>query len=268
MLWASKRSWCLLVALAACLVLATGCKRAKPPRTVSWPTNAPVALEPDGPSDGDGPAASATPAPAAPGQPDAPPTLAPFVTRTPGIQHTTPTEEATPAPGDGTGSPAEVEYAIAAGDTLSSVAVGFQTSVSAIMQRNGIANPDMVRVGQKLVIPVGSGPSSPTEPGTVYHTVGQGDTLWMLARKYHTHPREIVAQNGGVISDPDHLSPGTTLKITAGTAPVVATHAVRPGESLSSIARANGVSVQDLLSANGLTDPNLVRAGRVLVIPK
>jgi len=45
------------------------------------------------------------------------------------------------------------------------------------------------------------------------------------------------------------------------------TYVVRPGDSLSSIAAAFGVSVQQLSAANNLTDPNQLSIGQVLVIP-
>jgi LysM repeat protein len=44
-------------------------------------------------------------------------------------------------------------------------------------------------------------------------------------------------------------------------------YVAQKGDSLSSIAARFGVSVQALLSANGLSNPNLVNIGQVLVIP-
>ncbi len=44
-------------------------------------------------------------------------------------------------------------------------------------------------------------------------------------------------------------------------------YAVQPGDSLSSIARKFGCTVDDLVAANGLSDPNLLRVGQELRIP-
>jgi N-acetylmuramoyl-L-alanine amidase len=49
-------------------------------------------------------------------------------------------------------------------------------------------------------------------------------------------------------------------------AQAVSTHVVRPGETLSSIARQYGVSVETLTRQNGIVNPNLVRVGQVLRI--
>ncbi|MCZ7545867.1 MAG: LysM peptidoglycan-binding domain-containing protein [Anaerolineae bacterium] len=45
------------------------------------------------------------------------------------------------------------------------------------------------------------------------------------------------------------------------------THVVQPGENLFRIAMRYGVTVNDLMAANGLSSPNVVYAGQVLVIP-
>lgn len=45
------------------------------------------------------------------------------------------------------------------------------------------------------------------------------------------------------------------------------THEVKPGETLSEIARDLGVSTEDLMEANGITNPDQVRSGQVLEVP-
>jgi LysM repeat protein len=45
------------------------------------------------------------------------------------------------------------------------------------------------------------------------------------------------------------------------------THIVQPGETLNSIARQYGVTVQAIAFANGITNPDLIFAGQVLTIP-
>lgn len=45
------------------------------------------------------------------------------------------------------------------------------------------------------------------------------------------------------------------------------THEVKPGETLSEIARDFGVSTEELMEANGITDPDRVRSGQILEVP-
>ena len=57
----------------------------------------------------------------------------------------------------------------------------------------------------------------------------------------------------------------TVLPPTSTPAPLV--HVVKPGETLAGIAATYGVSLEALIAANGLSDPNLIYPGQELVIP-
>lgn len=59
--------------------------------------------------------------------------------------------------------------------------------------------------------------------------------------------------------------PTATVAATPPARP--ATHVIQPGETLTSIARQYGVTVQQLLGLNHITDPNTIYSGTVLQIP-
>jgi LysM repeat protein len=63
-----------------------------------------------------------------------------------------PTPRATPERSEATASPAPQTYTVTEGDTLSSIATRFGTSVEAIQAANGLQS-DVINVGQVLVIP-------------------------------------------------------------------------------------------------------------------
>lgn len=60
-----------------------------------------------------------------------------------------PAEEEPPPPPP----PPQRTYTVRAGDTLTAIARRFGTTVGALVQVNGIENPDLIRVGQVLIIP-------------------------------------------------------------------------------------------------------------------
>jgi LysM repeat protein len=55
-------------------------------------------------------------------------------------------------------------YTVQSGDTLTQIARRFGTTVSAIVQANGISNANFISVGQSLIIPGGGGTTPPPEP--------------------------------------------------------------------------------------------------------
>lgn len=71
-------------------------------------------------------------------------------------------------------APGEQVYAVESGDTMTDIAKKFNTTVNLLMSRNGIKDPSLLRVGQTLVIPIGTPTPlpSPTFRPTQTPTVG------------------------------------------------------------------------------------------------
>ena len=88
-------------------------------------------------------------------------------------------------------------YTVANGDTLGAIAARFGVSEQALAAANGITNPNLLRVGQKLTIPAAgsSGSAAPTSSGTTY-TVIIGDTLSAIAAQFGLTETAIAEANG------------------------------------------------------------------------
>ncbi|ATB44222.1 murein transglycosylase [Cystobacter fuscus] len=115
------------------------------------------------------------------------------------------------APSSGSGS-----YTVRSGDTLSGIAQRHGTTVSALAQANGIKNPDLIQVGQKLSIPGKGGASAPSAPssGSGSYTVRSGDTLSGIAQRYGTTVSALAQANG--IKNPNLIQVGQKLRVPAG----------------------------------------------------
>jgi hypothetical protein len=81
-----------------------------------------------------------------------------------------------------------------------------------------------------------------------------------------------VTYNGAVVNftnvqDPPLDEPvGASYSSGSSTATCSLTYTVRPGDNLSRIAAANGTTVSALTQLNGLSNPNMIRAGQTLCI--
>lgn len=63
------------------------------------------------------------------------------------------------------------------------------------------------------------------------------------------------------------VSTPTVLPVASPTPLGPLLHTVQEGDTLLAIAQTYGVSIEDLMSANGLTDPNVLHIGQTLIIP-
>ncbi len=159
--------------------------------------------------------------------------------------------------------PCKIKYVVCWGDTLSSIALRFGTTVEAIVALNNIPDPDYIWVGQVLCIPC---PAAPPPSGQWY-IVQPGDTLWAIALRFGTTVKAICLANG--ILNPNLICVGQRLFIPSGwpAPPLGRTYVVQPGDTLFAIALRFGTTVWAIAMANNIPDPNLIFVGQVLWIP-
>jgi LysM repeat protein len=97
------------------------------------------------------------------------------------------------------------------GETLYSIARRYGVNMWAIARANGIANPNRIYAGQRLVIPTGQGGGGkPASTGTV-HVVQHGETLYSIALHYGVSMWAIVRANH--IANPNRIYAGQRLVI-------------------------------------------------------
>ncbi len=101
------------------------------------------------------------------------------------------------------------------------------------------------------------------------HRAAAGETLYKIARRYGVDYGRLMALNG--ITNPYQLKAGTEICIppvlTSGDRHCTGFYVIREGDTLYSIARRFGVTLDDLLAANSDIDPYHMHIGMKLCIP-
>jgi LysM repeat protein len=175
-------------------------------------------------------------------------------------------------------------YTVRSGDSLGSIAQAYGVSVSAIMQANGLTNPDFIWAGETLIIPTGSGGAGnagtggggSAGSGGVY-VVQLGDTLGDIAKANGISTSALIKANN--LDNPDMLYAGQRLvipgagKLSSSSAGSSSTssgsgyYTVKPGDTLGAIAARYNTTAAAIARTNGLSSPDLIYTGMKLRIP-
>jgi LysM repeat protein len=178
-----------------------------------------------------------------------------------------------------------VDYTVQPGDTLGAIARDNNVSVSDLAAANHISNPNLIRVGQVLVIP----------SKDRIHTVANGESLYTIAKKYGTTVAALIKANK--LKNPNLIRPnqklvvpgsaggsggssgsggsggstggsdsnGSTQKPTGNSARSGRYHIVKKGETLGQIAKAEGVTVDAIVTANGIVNHTIYTGTRLFL---
>ena len=160
-------------------------------------------------------------------------------------------------------------YTVKSGDTLYAIANRYGVTVNELKNTNNLTTNSLT-IGQRLIIPSKETIVPPTDNKEDYitYTVKSGDTLYKIANSYNLTPSDLMEYNN---LSSTVLNIGQTLKIPYNVEQEEVTteyiqYTVKSGDSLYSIARNYGVSVNDIMNYNNLSS-NLLSIGQVLKIP-
>lgn len=202
----------------------------------------------------------------------------------------------------GTISGVVINHKVRSGETVDSIARKYKTSAGAILSANHLSKKKRLVVGQKLNVPLGSSKMQAAvdkeinASKTIRYKVQKGDTLASISRKHGVPLADIRKVNN--LSN-DNLKVGQTLSLAETTnekalgslsdkkddrakKSAVASEAkpagensgstaskkytVKQGDSLNRIARENNMSLEKLITLNGLVPNDHIHPGQVILI--
>ena len=159
-------------------------------------------------------------------------------------------------------------HVVQPGENLFRIALRYGVSIQALATINGIVNPAMIYVGQRLVIPADV--AAVTSPTPTPAPATPDTTSAPITPTLEISPTVTSTQVTSPTVTPT-LVTSSTVTPAPVTTPVVAslnrTHTVAVGENLFRIALRYGLTTKELAVANGITNPNSVYVGQVLRIP-
>ena len=181
-------------------------------------------------------------------------------------------------------------HTVQPGESVRSIAAANGISSDTILAANTMTDPDLLQVGQQLLIPSVDG---------VLHTVAAGETLSDIADTYDVATSDLASANG-LAGSADQITVGMVLVVpgaklaskavaaaapaqdaaatptatpapaaesapaTASSGATPATYTVQDGDTLRSIADQFNLDILSLVAMNGIDDPDLIRPGSTL----
>jgi membrane-bound lytic murein transglycosylase D len=178
-------------------------------------------------------------------------------------------------------------YTVQKGDSVSSVARRFNTTISVIRELNDLPT-GVLTIGSQLRVPathalppkvvraaaIADGRSQRSSRHV--HIVRSGDSLWRIARNNGMSVNTLAMMNG--MSPSDTLRKGQKLRLASSASPSSSaafadasgnrkvTYTVRRGDTLSRIAKLFQVSVAQISSWNGISSRSTIKPGQKLTI--
>jgi membrane-bound lytic murein transglycosylase D len=172
----------------------------------------------------------------------------------------------------------KITHRVKKGETVNSIADRYGVRAADVRNWNNLSYRKKLKKGQSLAIYVernkpAQNVAAKSDGKT--HKVQRGETLGKIADEYGVSVADLKAWNGKKVSKgvksgqvikiaaPENLAATTTSTESEGKA---RTHKVRPGETMTSIAKSYGTTAEKLAEWNGGKDASTLQAGDVLKV--
>lgn len=161
-------------------------------------------------------------------------------------------------------------YIVREGDTLTAIAIRFDTTVNELMELNNITNPNLIYSGEILKIPTVNNKKSESVSSKQYiktYIAQSDDTLSGIAKKFNTTVDKLLKINH--ITNPNLIYPGEVIKIETSMIyeaedEYTKLYIVQKGDTLSSISKKFNKKIEYIEQINDLLNNDVIYVNQVL----
>ncbi len=178
-------------------------------------------------------------------------------------------------------TPQWVEHVVKPGDNLTDISRKHALRPQNIVDANGLNNPDMLREGQLLLIPLSKEDVNVVQLEVerrkaeelekrnrikplkvITYVVADGDSLWSIANTFNLSIDTLFGSNN--LKNPDYLKPGLTLRVPNQDGIF---YKIKKGDTLSGIAKKYKLDPERVNETNSEKDLSSLEVGREIFIP-
>ncbi|KXT10116.1 hypothetical protein AC579_9711 [Pseudocercospora musae] len=176
-------------------------------------------------------------------------------------------------------------YTVKSGDTLTSIAKNFSSGICDIAATNKITNPNLIILGQSLLIPLNCTkpnnstclpPPAPNATATCVaglpnaYNIRSGDTLTNIAKDFNITLNSVLGANPN-ITNPDLIQVGQIINIPTcpkSSCKSVGTYTIVSGDLFIDLATKYHTSIGQIKALNPNVDPTKTQPGDLIILPK
>lgn len=167
-------------------------------------------------------------------------------------------------------------YKVQEEDSLSAIAAQYGTTVDALVSANSLENANDIHVGEVLQVAGASTTTTSTNTtsnvsSSSTYTVKSGDSLYSIAEQYGMTVSSLMSANG-IYDVNSMLQVGQVLQVTVSTSATTSntttsnSYTIQNGDSIYSIATANGMTADQLAALNGFGINDMIHPGQTIRI--
>ncbi len=169
----------------------------------------------------------------------------------------------------------QIVHLVREGQALWTLAAYYEVDLDYIYRINNLQENDFVNPGDQIIVQLADGVPTPTPLPTATppyeHTVANGQTMWSIAALHNLSIGELFYFNN--LNENSLIQPGDELvvRLRPGQSPPPTatpqlTHQITQGQTLWEIALRYGLTLDEILAFNDITETTLLQPGETLFV--